>query len=99
MAAGNPRAAATRMVTIGVFLLFILVPLYWVVVTSIKPTSDYLTTPPVWLPAKPTLVHYTAALFSYRGLQGLINSLVIRDARRDQAAPPRDLNDHDLCHA
>ena len=38
MAAGNPRAAATRMVTIGVFLLFILVPLYWVVVTSIKPT-------------------------------------------------------------
>src|SRR4029077_12518246 len=43
-------------------------------------TSDYLTVPPVWFPREPTLVHYTAALFSYRGLQGLINSLIIASA-------------------
>ena len=36
--------------------------------------------PPVWFPAEPTIVHYTAALFSYRGLQGLINSLIISSA-------------------
>jgi multiple sugar transport system permease protein len=74
------RAGFARALTIGLFVIFVLVPLYWVVITSIKPSSDYLTTPPVWFPAKPTIVHYTAALFSYRGLQGLINSLIIASA-------------------
>src|SRR6202044_15835 len=74
------RAAFACVLTIGLFVIFVLVPLYWVVITSIKPSSDYLTTPPVWFPAKPTIVHYTAALFSYRGLQGLINSLIIASA-------------------
>jgi multiple sugar transport system permease protein len=71
---------AGRFVIIGFFVLFVLTPLYWVVITSIKPSSDYLTVPPVWFPAHPTFVHYTAALFSYRGLQGLINSIVIATA-------------------
>jgi multiple sugar transport system permease protein len=70
------RAGAPRVLIIGFFVIFVLAPLYWVVITSIKPSSDYLTTPPVWFPAQPTFVHYTAALFSYRGLQGLINSLI-----------------------
>ncbi len=74
------RASLARTLTIGLFIVFVLVPLYWVVITSIKPSSDYLTTPPVWFPAMPTIVHYTAALFSYRGLQGLINSLIIASA-------------------
>ena len=65
---------------IGLFVLFVLVPLYWVAITSIKPVSDYLTTPPVWFPAEPTLVHYTAALFAYRGLAGLTNSFVVATA-------------------
>jgi multiple sugar transport system permease protein len=69
-----------RFGAIGLFLLFILVPLYWMIVTSIKPVSDYMTVPPVWFPAEPTIVHYTGALFSYRGLQGLINSLIIASA-------------------
>jgi multiple sugar transport system permease protein len=69
-----------RFACIGLFVLFVLTPLYWVAITSIKPVSDYLTTPPVWFPAEPTLVHYTAALFAYRGLQGLTNSFVIASA-------------------
>ncbi len=69
-----------RLVVLTLFLVFVLVPLYWMVMTSVKPTSDYLTVPPVWFPAEPTLVHYTAALFSYRGLQGLINSLIVASA-------------------
>jgi multiple sugar transport system permease protein len=76
LAAPRLRVGATRVLIIGFFVVFVLAPLYWVVITSIKPSSDYLTTPPVWFPAQPTLVHYTAALFSYRGLQGLINSLI-----------------------
>lgn len=71
---------AGRFVAIALFVFFILVPLYWMVITSVKPTSDYLTVPPVWFPKEPTLVHYTAALFSYRGLQGLINSAIVASA-------------------
>ena len=71
------RFAAARVLVIGLFVVFVLVPLYWVIITSIKPSNDYLTVPPVWFPAEPTIVHYTAALFSYRGLQALINSLII----------------------
>ena len=50
-------------------MIFVLAPLYWVFVTSIKPSDDYLAVPPVWFPSEPTIVHYTAALFAYRGLQ------------------------------
>jgi multiple sugar transport system permease protein len=71
------RAPVGRMLYIGLFVTFVLVPLYWVLITSIKPSDDYLAVPPVWFPENPTLVHYTAALFAYRGLHGLINSLVI----------------------
>jgi multiple sugar transport system permease protein len=71
------RLPIGRIAFIGLYLLFVLVPLYWMFITSIKPSDDYLTVPPVWLPKEPTLVHYTAALFAYRGLEGLINSLII----------------------
>jgi multiple sugar transport system permease protein len=74
------RPALSRMLFIGLYLLFVLAPLYWMFVTSIKPSDDYLANPPVWFPDKPTLVHYTAALFSYRGLDGLINSLIVSTA-------------------
>jgi len=76
----RPGADLLRIACLGVFVIFVLVPLYWMVITSIKPTSDYLAVPPVWFPAEPTVVHYTAALFSYRGLDGLINSLIVASA-------------------
>jgi multiple sugar transport system permease protein len=66
-----------RFLLIAFFVLFTLLPFYWAFVTSIKPSSDYLATPPVWFPSEPTLVHYTTALFTYRGLQGLINSVIV----------------------
>ncbi|CAM5772415.1 binding-protein-dependent transport systems inner membrane component [Labrys miyagiensis] len=71
------KGMAGRMIFVGLFLLFVLAPLYWMFITSIKPSDDYLAVPPVWFPKEPTIVHYTAALFAYRGMQGLINSLVI----------------------
>lgn len=66
-----------RFVFLAVCVVFVLAPLYWVFVTSIKPSDDYLAIPPVWYPDEPTIVHYTAALFAYRGLNGLVNSLII----------------------
>lgn len=70
-------APIARFAFLGLFLLFVLVPIYWMFNTSVKPSDDYLAIPPVWFPAEPTLVHYWAALFTYRGLDGLINSLII----------------------
>ena len=74
-----PRHAwrLARLLGIALALAFVLAPLYWVAITSIKPADDYLAIPPVWFPAHPTGVHYTAALFAYRGLTGLVNSLVV----------------------
>jgi multiple sugar transport system permease protein len=73
-----PRAATVaRIAFVGFWLLFLLIPLYWMFITSIKPSNDYLAVPPIWFPDEPTLLHYTAALYAYRGLDGLINSLII----------------------
>jgi multiple sugar transport system permease protein len=74
------RANIARTLLLGFFLLFTFAPLYWMFITSIKPSDDYLAVPPVWFPAEPTMLHYTAALFAYRGLDGLINSVIISAA-------------------
>jgi multiple sugar transport system permease protein len=71
------RGASGRIAFLLIFVLFVLAPLYWMFITSIKPSDDYLAIPPVWFPDEPTIVHYTAALFAYRGLAGLINSVII----------------------
>ena len=70
-------ATVARIAFVGFWLLFLVIPLYWMFITSIKPSNDYLAVPPIWFPDEPTLVHYTAALYAYRGLDGLINSLII----------------------
>ena len=51
-AAQSRRAGLARAFTIGLFVIFVLVPLYWVVITSIKPSSDYLTIAPGLVPGK-----------------------------------------------
>jgi hypothetical protein len=71
-----------RFIALALCLPFVPTPLYWMVITSVKPTSDYLTVPPVWLPKEPTLIHFTAALSSYRGL---------RDGKIEQQGAPLDL--------
>ena len=74
------RPGVLSVAVIALFAVFVVLPLYWVVITSIKPSDDYLATPPVFFPAHPTLLHYTAALFAYRGLTGLLNSVIVASA-------------------
>jgi len=69
--------AILRFLLIGLYTLFLLAPLYWVVVTSIKPTDDYLQIPPVWFPDQPTSIHYSTALNQMRGWDAITNSIVI----------------------
>jgi multiple sugar transport system permease protein len=72
--------AVLRYAFIGAFLVFLLVPFYWVAVTSIKPQEDLLVDPPVWWPDNPTDLHYAEALNRFGGWEGLRNSLIIAAA-------------------
>ena len=69
--------SALRVVFILAYLGFLLLPLYWVVITSFKPQDDLLVDPPVWWPDNPTSIHYTTALNSFNGWKGIKNSLII----------------------
>jgi multiple sugar transport system permease protein len=71
------RLPIGRIIFLAFWLIFTVAPLYWVFITSIKPSDDYLAVPPVWFPSEPTLIHYTTALFAYRGLDGLTNSIIV----------------------
>ncbi len=52
-AAGAASVPIGRILLLGFFVLFVLVPLYWMFNTSIKPSDDYLAIPPVWFPEQP----------------------------------------------
>jgi multiple sugar transport system permease protein len=84
--AGSTRVVRGRRVRPGsvlrssfilLYLGFLLLPLYWVAITSIKPQDDLLVDPPIWWPANPTGLHYSTALNAFRGWTGLKNSLII----------------------
>jgi multiple sugar transport system permease protein len=76
---GSPFRMGTvlRTVFIALYVGFLLLPLYWAAVTSIKPQGDLLAEPPVWWPSDPTRFHYTTALNSFNGWTGLKNSLIV----------------------
>lgn len=73
------RGSFLKYLVIVVAAGFVLLPLYWGAVMSIKPPEDYLASPPVWFPAEPTTAHWTI-LEKIRGWQGLRNSLIIATA-------------------
>jgi multiple sugar transport system permease protein len=55
--------------------ILMLVPIYWILATSLKPTSEILVTPTKFLTTNPTLDHYGAALAGdFRRF--LLNSLI-----------------------
>jgi multiple sugar transport system permease protein len=74
---GRVHRHLLRWVFLVGYFLFLLVPLYWAIVTAFKPQSDLLAQPPVWFPAHPTLLHFGEALHRLSGLKGLENSLIV----------------------
>ena len=76
----------------ALFLLIeTLAPMVWMVISSISPSVDLLSSPPHWIPQQPTFDRYLSILSSaevgFRGsmvegpagafLQGLLNSLIV----------------------
>ena len=66
-----------RWVFLTGYFMFLLVPLYWAVVTAFKPQEDLLAQPPVWFPHHPTTAHFGQALHRLNGLTGLENSVIV----------------------
>jgi multiple sugar transport system permease protein len=66
---------------LGVLAVLWLLPVVWVVVTSLKLPADIIRVPPEWIPSPPTLEHYNEVLFSSsrtaRIGRAFLNSLVV----------------------
>ena len=69
-------AGVGRKATVAIFLLWTLLPLYWLVSTSLKSPLDTTATPPVWFPVL-DISAYTAALSNPQLGHGLLNSALV----------------------
>ena len=54
----NGLFAAFRYTVLTLWLAVVAFPLFWIVATSVKRPSEWLTWPPVWWSADPTLASY-----------------------------------------
>ena len=58
-------------------LLVVGFPLYWMLTTSLKPGTDVVRVPPVWLPLIPTLDHYRELFAVTDFARWFLNSLLV----------------------
>lgn len=71
------RAGTTgRAATITVFMAWTLIPIYWLISTSLKSPLETTATPPVWFPSL-DISAYTSALHDPQVLHGILNSLIV----------------------
>lgn len=71
------RSLWAAVIGVTVALIFFLFPIYWMLATSVKPPSEWLTNPPIFVPNQLYLRNYTDALFEWGGLKGLIDSGIV----------------------
>src|SRR6516165_5237707 len=60
-----------------VILIIVLFPLLWMVLASLRPVTETLHVPPVWLPRQLTFAAYLRLLSDPRQLSYFINTYVI----------------------
>lgn len=60
-----------------VIVIILLFPFYWMFVTSIKPSAEIITKPPLLIPRRPTLASYSIAFTEGSMGRYLQNSLII----------------------
>ena len=64
-------------ILIAVLLVISFIPIVWVLMSSIKPAGDILTTPPFYFPKTVTSQHYYDIFFKSNCLPIIRNSLII----------------------
>jgi len=74
------RRSSKKIITYAVLLivaLIILFPFFWMVSTAFKPNTDIIKRPPIFVPTKPTLVHFEKIFTQVPYLRNLYNSLFV----------------------
>jgi multiple sugar transport system permease protein len=73
-----PRRWVTTYIPLGVFVLVLLFPFYWMVITSLKPDEELLSRDgnPFWI-LKPTLAHFHKLLFETAYPDWLWNTVLV----------------------
>lgn len=69
-----------QVVVVALVLFTTVFPLYWLVTLSIKPPTEALTSPPVWIPSTISFDSYRAVLFDQRFYRYFVNGLIISSA-------------------
>ncbi|MEM3816417.1 MAG: carbohydrate ABC transporter permease [Candidatus Bathyarchaeia archaeon] len=76
-----------RYLLIALILVIVLFPVYWILITSIKPENQITIYPPVFLPFSLTLEHYIHVIYGYSGLvkfslfpSYFMNSIIVSSA-------------------
>jgi len=66
---------------LGIASFIILIPIVWMLSTSIKPTQEVFAMPPIWLRLPPLWSNYSEALFGYKpGFDVFIRNTLIIEA-------------------
>jgi multiple sugar transport system permease protein len=65
-----------RYALLGIILVFFLFPLFWLATLAFKTPAEYFSSPPVWLPSKPSLIHLETLLRT-KGIDSFKNSMII----------------------
>jgi multiple sugar transport system permease protein len=69
--------AAVKYLVLLLIVVIFLFPIYWMVITSIKPENQVMVYPPVFYPAEPTLWAYATSLVQFNSLPILKNTIII----------------------
>lgn len=77
MPGARGRRGPLAAIAAAVALIFFLFPVYWMVNTALKPPSEWLTSPPIFLPTHLDWTNFSQALVQWNGLKGLLDSTVI----------------------
>lgn len=60
-----------RFIIIGIYLLIVLFPIYWMITLSLRPLKDILAIPPHWIPYSISISNYADVIFGTGGLKGV----------------------------
>ena len=72
-----PTRAALLYVASAILIVLCVGPALWMISTSLKPPQEIFASPPLWVPAQPTLSGYVSALGKSDMAAAAINSVVI----------------------
>src|SRR5690625_5472537 len=64
-------------ILIFLFLIFLLFPLYWMFITSLKGNSVLFNIPPQWFPFEPVLTHYKVLFSDKVFVNYYVNTLIV----------------------